>query len=308
MAAPQHVTFQHRVEFAGFSFYEKLFAGMELERASAYGASLLAAIGPLTGAHQTALKNLRLAFPEESERWRREVARAMWAGIGRTVGEFPHLGEIKPFEEGGRIEVEGVERLDAVKASGKGAVFISGHFANWELMPAAIAQRGVPCRMTYRPANNPLIDSAILRLRQAYGANLQAAKGVQGGIGLQRSLMKGESVALMNDQKYNEGIAAPLFGHDAMTADGPTRLALRHKAALIPFSLRRLAPLAGRAVRYRMNIHEPLALDYETAADVTVPDVVRRINAFMEARIREAPEQWFWVHRRWPRQAWAQLR
>jgi Kdo2-lipid IVA lauroyltransferase/acyltransferase len=300
MAVSTHVTLGHRIEALGWSAYLGLFGAMSIERASGACARLVQTLGPMTSGHTTAIRNLRLAFPNETEAWRQDVRRAMWAGIGRAAGEFPHLHEINAYQEGGRIEVTGAERLDAVKASGKGAVFISGHFANWELMPAAIVLRGVTCHMTYRPANNPLVDASILRVRGHYGANLQAAKGKEGGMGLLRSLKAGHAVALMNDQKYNEGVAAPLFGHDCMTADGPTRLALRFCVPLIPFSIRRLP-----GARYAITVHEALPLDRTAPQEQAIADSVARINAFMEARIREAPEDWFWVHKRWPKEAWA---
>jgi KDO2-lipid IV(A) lauroyltransferase len=299
MPAPVAVTFAHRLEALGVGAYLSIFARMTPERASDAGARLLGALGPLMPAHQTALKNLRLAFPNETERWRADVARAMWAGIGRSAGEFPHLGEIRPYAEDGRIEVAGVERLDAVKSSGRGAVFISGHFANWEIMAAAITQRGVVCHVTYRPANNPIIDKRIIAIRETYGAKLQSAKGKEGGMGLLRGLSRGETVALMNDQKYNEGVAAPLFGHNCMTADGPTRLAMRYAVPLIPFSIRRLG-----SARYRVAIHDPIAIPDDPDPNQAVRSTVRAVNAFMEARILEAPEEWFWVHRRWPKEAW----
>jgi KDO2-lipid IV(A) lauroyltransferase len=299
MAVNSTITLQHRLEHWGLRAYLNLFKGMSLERASDTGASLMAAFGPLTTAHGTALKNLRLAFPNESEKWRRDVAKAMWAGIGRTVGEFPHLARFKPYTEESRIDVVGAEKLDAVKASGKGAVFISGHFCNWELMPVAIAQRGVLCHMTYRPPNNPLFDEEITKVRMTTGASLQAAKGKEGGMALLRGLARGEAVALMNDQKYNEGVAAPFFGHEAMTADGPTRMALRYGVPLIPFSARRLP-----GVRYRITIHDPLPIRTDIPQADAVRETVIAINAFIEARVREAPEEWFWVHKRWPKEAW----
>jgi KDO2-lipid IV(A) lauroyltransferase len=83
-----------------------------------------------------------------------------------------------------------------------------------------------------------------------------------------------------------------------MTADGPTRLALRFGVPLVPFLTRRLS-----GVRFRVTVYEPIPVDYQ-GGEAAVVETVRRINQFMEARIREAPEQWFWVHRRWPKQAW----
>jgi KDO2-lipid IV(A) lauroyltransferase len=222
----------------------------------------------------------------------------MWACIGRTVAEFPHLPAVKPYSGDGRFTVVNAERLDAIRESGRGAVFISGHFANWELMPIAIAQRPTPCQMTYRPANNPLIDARIMAIREQYGAKLQSAKGVKGGVGLMRALKQGFSVALMNDQKYNEGVCAPFFGHDCMTADGPTRLARQFRTELQPMSVRR------DGARFTATVHAPLPVDPDAPEDIAIPASITRINAFMEARIREAPEQWFWVHRRWPKQAW----
>lgn len=299
MAVSTKISFGHRLVALGWGAYLNLFGAMPIETASRRCAGLVKAIGPLTSAHSTAIRNLRLAFPNETEAWRQDVRRAMWDGIGRVAGEFPHLHEINAYEPGGRIEVTGVERLDAVKASGHGAVFISGHFANWELMAAAIVQRGVPCQVTYRPANNPIIDADIIRIRSHYGAKMQAAKGKEGGMGLLRALKAGETIALMNDQKYNEGVAAPLFGYDCMTADGPTRLALRFNVPLIPVSIKRRP-----GARYHVTVHDPIPLDDTAHQETEIPAAVRRINAFMEARIKEAPQDWFWVHRRWPKEAW----
>lgn len=297
MAVNTQVSLLHRIEDFGFGAYMGHFAKMPIEKAARQGGALLRRLGPLSSAHTTALRNLRLAFPNETERWRRDVADAMWDGIGRTVGEFPHLPEIRAYTNDSRITVKNAERLDAIRESGKGAVFISGHFSNWELMPVAIAQRPCPCQMTYRPANNPLIDARILKIRQGYGAKLQSAKGKEGGMGLLRALSRGDSVALMNDQKYNEGVAAPLFGHDCMTADGPTRLAMRFGALLQPMSVKRVGD-----ARFEAVVHEPIPVP-ESAAGIV--DTVRLINAFMEAHIRAAPEQWFWVHRRWSKETWA---
>lgn len=300
MAVSTEVTLAHRLEDFGFAAYLHHFKRMPIDKASDAGADWLVRLGPLSSAHRTALRNLRLAFPNETEAWRADVARGMWACIGRTVAEMPHLPQINAYREDSRITVENAERLDAIRESGKGAVFISGHFANWELMPIAIAQRPTPCQMTYRPANNPLIDDRIMEIRRSYGATLQSAKGVEGGVGLIRALKKGYSIALMNDQKYNEGIRAPFFGHDCMTADGPTRLARRFGALLQPMSLKR------NGARFHAVVHDPLPIDADAPDEVALPSSIARINAFMEARIREAPEQWFWVHNRWPKEAWVQ--
>jgi KDO2-lipid IV(A) lauroyltransferase len=299
MAVDTKITTYYRLEHWAFRRYANRFRAMPLDKASAAGGNWFTAIGPLTGAHTTALRNLRLAFPNEPEAWRKDVARAMWACIGRTMGEFPHLPDIHAYRKDSRITVINAERLDAIRESKQGVVFISGHFANWELMPIAIAQRPCPCQMTYRPMNNPLIDADVFDIRTGYGAALQSAKGKEGGMGLLRALKRGVSVALMNDQKYNEGIGVPLFGYDAMTADGPSRLALKFGVALQPMSLTR------EGARFTATVHDPMIVRTDIAEEDAIRDSVRAINVFMEARIRARPHEWFWVHRRWGKEAWA---
>lgn len=299
MAISTDITLYHRAEAFAFDAYQGYFRAKPIVRAGDAGAALLRAIGPLTSANKTALRNLRLAYPNESEAWRKRIVRAVWDEVGRTAAEFPHMHELTSRGENPSIEVVGRERFEALKETG--AVFIAGHFSNWEAMAVGIVESGVKCHVTYRPANNPIIDQRIVAQRARYGVELQAAKGIEGGVSLARALRAKETVVLMNDQKYNEGVAAPLFGHDCMTADGPSRLALRYKVPLVPLSLKRLA-----GARFRMTVHEALPLDYDADEKAEVAASVHRINQFMEARIREAPEQWFWVHKRWPKEAWAE--
>jgi KDO2-lipid IV(A) lauroyltransferase len=297
MAKSKPVNFGYRVEALLWDGVQALFGAFKLEKASALGASLLQGIGPLTSPNKTALRNLRLAFPNESEAWRREVLKAMWAEFGRITGEFPHMHEFPARLADGRIVFEGREHI--ARARETGAVYIGGHFSNWEVTSVCLAGADPDCYFTYRPANNPIIDKKIIETRKSFGLTLQSAKGRSGGMALMRTLGRKGTVALMNDQKYNEGVAVPLFGHDCMTADGPTRLALRFKVPLAPLSGRRMG-----GVTFKVTAHSPIALDYDAPLEDAVLSGVKRVNAFMEARIREAPEQWFWVHRRWPKSAW----
>ena len=298
MARSKPVNLYFRLEALAWNAYVGGMGALGLERASRWGAAIVPIVGSMTSAHKTALRNIRMSFPDESDAWRRQIRRGMWEELGRMSGEFPHMGKFLDKFRSGEIEFIGRERIEAT--FGKGAVFIGGHFTNWEVTSLCLAQTDTDCHFTYRPANNPIIDRYIVETRRTFGLALQAAKGREGGMGLLRSLAKGRSVALMNDQKYNAGVAAPLFGYDCMTADGPTRLALRFKLPLIPITGRRTEGL-----RFKVTVHEPIELDYGKADDEqTVIDGVKRVNQFMEARIREAPEQWFWAHRRWPKEAW----
>lgn len=271
---------------------------LPLTWASSTAAAILKLLGPLSSQHRTMIRNLRMCFPDWSEKQINAVAKGSWETLGRTAGEMPHLPRMKPYVPGSRVEVVGAERLDAIRESGKPAVLIGGHFANWEVMASAICNRPLEAQITYRSANNPHIDHRIARARHAYGINVLTPKGA-GTRELMRALTRGQPVALMNDQKFNQGIAVPFFGHDAMTAPGPTRLAMKYKVPLVPFSCMRTGP-----GRYCVTVHEPFMPDADPDEDKAVYNTVLRINQWVEACIREAPEQWFWMHNRWPKEAW----
>lgn len=282
------------LEAGAYEVFLRGFGALPLDMASNLGAGILKALGPLTSTHKVALKNLQIAFPEESEDWREDVARRHWANMGRTFAEYPHLKKLTAYK-GDRITVKGVEHLDAVTRSGRGAVLISGHFANWEVMAMAIVQSGLDCAITYRAANNPWFDEQVKRVRRSYGVGTLTPKaGMKGARELKEILSQGRAIALMNDQKFNEGIEAPFFGRPAMTAPGPTRLAMRAGVPLIPMSVKRI----GDAARFEVTVHEPFDLPDGKPTTEAVAAVVARINRFIEDRIKEAPADWFWVHRR----------
>jgi KDO2-lipid IV(A) lauroyltransferase len=270
---------------------------MPVEKASNLAANMLRRLGPLSSAHRTMMRNLRMAFPKWSEAEHNECANGAWVTLGRIVGEMPHMAKLHPYESG-RIEIVNAERLDAIRDRGKPVVFFAGHIGNWEHLSPAIVNRGVPCHITYRMLNNPHIDRLIAETRFSTGIQLLTPKGA-GTRDLVRALSRGYSVALMNDQKFNQGLAVPFFGHDAMTAPGPTRLAMKYKTVLQPMSVLRTGP-----ARYKVTVSDPLVPATGPDDKAAIYDTVLRINQYVEARILEAPDQWFWMHNRWPKEAW----
>ncbi len=267
------------------------------DRASNFLGWLFKTIGPLFSQNKTLHRNLRLAFPKMSEDERNTISKQAWENVGRTAGELPHLPNIHPYD-GERVEVVGAEHLDAVERSDKGAVIVSGHFANWEVMAAAICRRPVDCLVTYRALNNPFIDRRLNKVRHDYGIGVLAPKGL-GTRELMRALSAGRVVALMNDQKFNEGLAIPFFGYDAMTAPGPSRLALKYDVPIVPVSTRRTGP-----ARFQVTVHKPFVPEKTGNAEADLIACVKRISAFVETEVRDNPGQWFWQHRRWPKDMW----
>lgn len=298
MAKPKPVNFLFRLEALAWNAYIGGLGALGLERASRWGGAVVPVVARATSAWKTAIRNIRMAFPNENDAWHREVRAETFRELGRMSGEFAHMDKFLARYRSGELEFKGKEIVEATL--GKGAVFIGGHFSDWEITSLCLAQVDPTCHFTYRPANNPIIDEYIVRTRAAFGLTLQAAKGQEGGMGLLRSLKKKRSVALMNDQKYNKGLAVPFFGYDCMTADGPTRLALKFGVPLIPITGRRL-----EGTQFVATAYPAIPLDYANPdSDQTVYDGVKRVNEFMEARVREAPAQWFWAHRRWSKDAW----
>jgi KDO2-lipid IV(A) lauroyltransferase len=282
-----------RLEALGLDLITGLARLFPVDTVSDFGAWLFKKLGPYTGAHRTAERNLRIAFPDASDAEIRALLVEQWDNTGRTFVELPILDKI--IEDPSRIEMVNGERLDEIARKGEAVVFVSGHLSNWEIMPAAIAHSDVVCQITYRAANNPYVDKRIKDSRFRYGVRLFAPKGGEGARELLEALERGESVALMNDQKFNGGIAAPLFGVTAHTAPGPSRLALRFGTVLQPMSVQR-----KDKARFRVVVHDPIRLEKTGSRQADLEAGVRKVNAFVEERIRERPAEWFWVHKRWP--------
>jgi KDO2-lipid IV(A) lauroyltransferase len=287
-----------RLEAVAFAGLTALLRAMGVERASAFGGWLLKTIGPKTGTHRTVMRNLRIAFPDMDPAARERLALESWERTGRTFAETTLLDRITMAS--GRLEVVGLERLHAIRDSGRPVVFVSGHLACFETMPAAILAAGVPCQITYRQANNPYVDAQIRRARARYGVKLFAPKGGDGARELLAGLERGESVALMNDQKFSEGPEVIFFGQPVNAAPGPSRLALRFGTVLQPMSVVRLP-----GVRFRVTAHEPIALEKTGDRAADIARGVQAVTSFVEEGVREVPEDWFWVHKRWPDRVYA---
>jgi len=289
-----------RLEAAAFQALFGFLRLLGVERASGFGGKLLRTLGPLTGTHKTVTRNLRIAFPDMDEDERNRLAVDQWEQTGRTFAELAVMDRLTP--ESGRIDLVGMERLHAIRDSGKPVVLISGHLANFEVMAAVIMAAGVPCQVTYRAANNPYVDALIRQSRERYGIKLFAPKG-DGTRELMAGMKRGESIALLVDQKYSQGPEVEFFGQPVNASPGAARMALKFGTVMQPLSVVRLP-----GVRFRVTAHEPIAVPDtgDKAADVRAG--VQAANRFVEDRVREHPVDWFWVHKRWPPQVYEALR
>ncbi|HKW92033.1 MAG TPA: lysophospholipid acyltransferase family protein [Methylomirabilota bacterium] len=238
-----------------------------------------------------ALENLRRSLG--SERSPAELRR-----LGRR--SFQHLGMnlvegcryfLRPTDVMlSRVRVEGGERLQAAAARGRGVLILTAHFGNWELLAAAHGLTGLPLSIVVRPLDHPLLDDLAARFRKRAGVELitkhDAVRDVLHALRRQRMV----GILLDQNSTRSEGVFVPFFGVPASTSKGLALIALRTGTPVVPVFLHR-----EPGGRHRMDVGVPLT----PPADGDVTAYTAMFNAAIEAAIRRAPEQWFWMHARW---------
>lgn len=283
-----------RLQVFGYDLFAALLRRLPVDAASDFGGWLMRRLGPATPADGRIRRNLELAFPEMSQAERDRIRIQHWERFGRFVAEFPMIDRLTVAN--GRVRIVGRERLEAIAASGEPAILISGHFSNFEVMAYAILQCGVKAIVSYRPANNPYFDARVVSARARYGLVSLAPKGAEGALAMTRALRRGESVTFLVDQKFNSGVEAPLFGRMVRVNPGAVRLARFAGGRLIPLSIRRL-----EGARFEVEVFDAIELPRTGDRERDIVEGAALMNAFLEARIRAHPEEWFWAHRRWPK-------
>jgi len=288
-----------RIQSAAFSGLFFVLRLLGVDAASAFGGALLRVLGPLTGTQKTVMRNLKIAFPLMPEQERQRLARDQWELTGRTFAELAVMDRLTP--ESGRVEIVGLERLHAIRDSGKAVVLISGHIANFEVMAAVIMHAGVKCQVTYRAANNPYVDAKIREARARYGIRLFAPKG-DGTRELVAGMKRGDSIALLVDQKYNEGPEVQFFDEPVNASPGAARLAKKFDTIMQPMSVVRL-----KGARFRVTAHAPITIADTGDKNADILSGIQAANTFVENRVRENPVDWFWVHKRWPQKVYDRI-
>ena len=265
-----------------------------LDRASSMGGFLGRTFGPRLGITRRARRRIARAMPELAETEIDRIITAMWDNLGRVVFEYAYIDTFRKPEEAHRIEVVGVEELRAHKASGKGGLLLSGHFGNFELLPVAMNREGFKGGEVYRPANNPYVNEWMLEMRSAKTGSVQIPKGRKGTRDLLTILRGNGFVAMLFDQKMNDGIEVTLFGIPSMTTPAPAGLAIRLGTRMFPACIERL-----KGANFRVTLYPSIAADPQAEPMGETVRLTQVLNDFLEARIREKPENWFWLHNRW---------
>ena len=283
----------HRLEAWEAAVLFGAFGLLPIDWASAIGGWLARRVGPFLGISKRARLNLSRALAGLSDAETERIVAGMWDNLGRVIAEYPHLGEIRVFDPNGRIQTLGFEHMDRAVAAGRRMIIFSGHIANWEIGMLAAVQYGISVAQIYRAANNPLVDRMITRFRGSGGELIP-----KGTVAARRAiavLRRGAHLTMLADQKMNDGIPVPLFGRPAMTASALASLALRFECDVLPARVERLG-----GAHFRLTVFPPLPLPRTRDHHADVAALMTRVNQTLEAWIRNRPEEWFWLHRRWP--------
>jgi len=243
------------------------------------------------------LINLRIAFPNQDEAWRKRTLRSSFRCLADHFVELCRLPRLSAEEIRRRVTYEpgrGIEHYKEAKRRGKGVMFLTGHFGAWEILPLAHAILGHPLNVVVRPLDNPLLDRWMTRTRSRFGNKV---------IGKESSLRRllrlfgqGEDVGLLIDQNVQEkdGVYAPLFGHLACTAAGPVALALRTGTPIV-FAF--LFPAKKRR-HYVIRFYPVTDVEASNDRDADLRRYTTLFNRYLEEVVRSKPDCWLWGHRR----------
>ncbi len=240
------------------------------------------------------LRNLELAYPEWPLRRRRQILFRSFQNLGRTLADFAHFPRWNRANIERLIVYDGFEHFARAQEKGKGVLFLTAHFGNWELGSFAHGVYGHPVAFVVRRLDNPLLGSLIDSYRCMSGGRSIDKEDFARQV--LRALRRGESVGVLMDQNMmaNEGVFVEFFGRPASTTASPARIAQKTR---VPLVLGLVIWEAGQR-RYRLRF-EPV--EWIASGD---PDEEIRVNTahftrLLEQYVREYPDQWLWVHRRW---------
>lgn len=268
-------------------------------RLARFAAALGGAIGPLLPRNRVALDNLRQAFPEKGEDECRAIRRDMWRHLFRVIAEGLQADRVFDFNAegtgGSNVIVVGAEQAKRLRDDGRPGLIFSAHLGNWELLPVAGAHIGLEITSLYRPPNAAFAADIVERVR-ARGNSSLVASGAGAAFKLAAVLEQGGHVGLLVDQKFtnHSKVRIDFFGRPANANPLIAKLARRFDC---PVHGARVIRTAGD--KLKVELTGPLDLPRDASGQIDVARATAMVNAIVEDWVRETPEQWLWIHRRW---------
>ncbi|MGA7958271.1 MAG: lipid A biosynthesis lauroyl acyltransferase [Xanthobacteraceae bacterium] len=269
-------------------------------RMANFAGALMRKIGPLFKEHRIGRKQLRAAFPEKSAAEIEAILSGVWDNLGRIAIEFAHLDDFC-VEGFGRqtpdvitYPPESKERYDWITKSGKATIGFAAHLANWELPGVGAKLIGVKSAVLYRRPNIGAVNDVIVKLREPLMGEL-IATGLDAPVRLARLLQSGIHVGMLADQHYSKGVEVTFFGRPCLA--NPLIAMLARQTELPIYGMRVVRKEDGNS--FWGEVSDPVEPVRDAGGRVDIRGTTQAITTVIEGWIRQHPEQWLWLHRRW---------
>ena len=245
-------------------------------------------IGPFFKSNKIINKNLKIFSSTISLKDKSRITKDMWDNYGKTFIEYIYLNRFR--KENKFVTIDGEENLQQISKENKPVIFISGHFANFELMSMEITKRNISLATIYRPLNNIFLNPFMEFLRRKYVCKNQIKKGINGVRETMEFIKKNQCIALMSDQRVSEGKKINLFNQPALTTTLPSQLSIKFNLEIVPVYIERTKDNKFK-IEFQKRINPK---NFEDKLELT-----RELNIVLEKMILRNPSQWIWTHNRW---------
>ena len=260
------------------------------KKASNLGELIGKKIGPKFKSKKIIERNINLILPDIKNERVDEIIQKMWGNYGRILSEYVFMKDFRNGNLKDYINIEGLEYLNEIKNKNIPAVFVSGHFNNFELMAMQIEKNGIQLGAIYRPLNNFFLNSTMENIRKNFICNKQIKKGLSGIREILNLFKKNTSIALMIDQRVTEGIKSNFFKQKAFTTTIPAQLVKKFSCPIISIYIERV-----NKYKFEMVINKPIYF----SKDESLEYITQQLNYLLEKMILKKPEQWILTHNRW---------
>ncbi len=251
-------------------------------------ASLFSLIGPFFKSKTIVKRNLNILSQTISELNEKKITKNMWENYGKTFIEYIYLDFFR--NNTSHMHIMNSDILTEILKENKSVIFVSGHFANFELMSMEITKKNISLATIYRPLNNFFLNPLMEYLRKKYVCSSQIKKGRSGIKECLEFIDKGYSIALMIDQRLGEGERIKFFNKEAHTTSLPAQLSLKYNLDIVPIFIER-----EQKDYFKMKVYEPFKVsNFKNKFEITLA-----LNQTLEKMIVKNPNQWIWTHDRW---------
>tara|TARA_B100000575_G_C23134986_1_gene659140 strand:+ start:333 stop:1202 length:870 start_codon:yes stop_codon:yes gene_type:complete len=273
-----------------FLYIISFFIGLKYSRI--FFSYLFQKIGFYFRSEKLIIKNLDKINSSMDENLKEIIIKKMWSNYGKTFIEYIFLKNFK--QSNNHIKIKNKNYLETTLLGNEPVIFISGHFANFELMSMELTKMNIKLATIYRPLNNFFLNPFMEYLRKKYVCKNQIKKGIKGVKEAINYLINKNSIALMVDQRVSEGARVNFFGTPAHTTFLPAQLALKFKCQIIPIYINRTFD-----DKFEVEILKPITFKHPNNRDKDKVEITNEINTVLEKMVAQDPSQWILTHNRW---------